>query len=372
MPHLPTFEWTTNYMTDLPSVDDQHRHLVDLINRLGQFMETNRVSPSELRDIFDELVSYAQFHFAEEERLMQSAGIDARHIEQHRQIHQRFAKDVTAFDSVGKDQALQFGSGLLDYLVHWLAYHILGQDQDMARQIAAVQAGMDPAQAFELHERQKDTAVEPLLAALNRLVQQLSARNRELVELNHSLEERVTQRTLELSQANAELKMLSLTDGLTGLSNRRHAMMQLDALWRESDANGKPLSALMIDADNFKEVNDTYGHDAGDEVLIALSRALSHALRSDDLVFRLGGDEFLVLCPATDFDGALKVADMLLKKVSTLRVATGTGFWKNSISVGVATREATMEHFEDLIKTADKSVYLAKNAGRNCARASQM
>ena len=372
MPQIPAFEWTSNYMTDLPSVDVQHRRLVDLINRLGQSMGNNRITPSELRRIFDELVSYAQFHFDDEERLMQTAGIDARHVERHRHIHQRFLEDVTALDTVGKEQATQSGSGLLDYLVHWLAYHILGQDQDMARQIAAVRAGIEPTQAFEIHERQKDTAVEPLLAALNRLVQQLSDRNQELVELNHSLEERVAQRTHDLSKANEELKMLSLTDVLTGLSNRRHAMMQLDALWKESAAYGKPLSALMIDADNFKEVNDKYGHDAGDQVLIALSRELTHALRSDDLVFRLGGDEFLVLCPATDFEGAIKVADILLKQVSTMLVATGTGFWKNSISVGVATREAAMKHFDDLIKVADESVYLAKSAGKNCVRASQV
>jgi hemerythrin len=368
---MPTFDWNQNYVTDLPSVDDQHHHLVDLINRLGQSLGDNRVSNDELQSLFSELVTYAKFHFNDEERLMRETGIDRRHIKRHVASHRRFLKDVAALHSVGQEQAAQSASGILDYLVHWLAYHILGEDQDMARQIAAVRAGSDPVAAFEIHEREKEVAVEPLLAALNRLLGQLSARNKDLVDLNQSLEERVAQRTQELSKANAELKTLSLTDVLTGLSNRRHAMILLDALWKESDENGRPLSALMIDADNFKEVNDTYGHDAGDHVLIELSLELQHSLRSDDLVFRLGGDEFLVLCPATDFDGAMQVADTLLGCVSRMRVATGSGFWKNSISVGVATRLPSMKVFDNLIKSADDSVYLAKKAGRNCVRASQ-
>ncbi|MEE4637924.1 MAG: bacteriohemerythrin [Wenzhouxiangella sp.] len=368
---MPTFQWSADYVTDLPSVDDQHQHLVGLINRLGQSLSDNSISDDELQTLFEELVTYAQFHFNDEERLMGEAAIDRRHVVRHKNSHRRFLKDVAALHSVGQGQAASSASGILDYLVHWLAYHILGQDQDMARQITAVRSGVAPAAAFEAHEREQEDALEPLLAAFNRLLGQLAARNQDLVELNQSLEARVAHRTEELSKANTELKALSLTDVLTGLSNRRHAMMLLDALWKESDENAKPLSALMIDADHFKEVNDTYGHDAGDQVLTELSRELQHSLRSDDLIFRLGGDEFLVLCPATDFDGAMQVAEALLARVALMRVATGSGFWKNSISVGVATREPSMTVFDNLIKSADDSVYLAKKAGRNCVRASQ-
>ena len=369
---MTTFEWNHNYVTALPAVDEQHRHLVDLINRLGQTLGDNRIDEAQLQDLFGQLVSYAQFHFEEEEALMRATGIDPRHIDHHVDSHQRFLNDVAALHSAGGGTVARTGASVLDYLVHWLAYHILGEDQDMARQIAAVRDGAEPAAAFDRHERRKEAAVEPLLGALNRILGQLSARNQQLVELNHSLEARVDERTEALSRANEELKALSLTDVLTGLSNRRHAMLQLDALWRESDASGKPVSALMIDADNFKEINDTHGHDAGDTVLVELARVLRHALRSDDLIFRLGGDEFLVLCPATDLDGALQVGQTLLQRVATMRVATGNGFWKNSISVGLATRAPEMSVFDHLIKAADDSVYLAKHAGRNCVRARQL
>lgn len=366
-----TFEWTSNFLTELPSVDGQHEHLVDLINRLGQSIGDNEIAEVDLQQLFAELVEYAQFHFADEEKLMRESGIDARHIDRHMAIHRRFLKDLDAMNSASHGQAAQSGSGIHDYLVHWLTYHILGQDQDMAQQIAAVQSGIEPATAFAAHERSEDAAVEPLLSALNRLLQELSGRNGELLELNRTLEQRVARRTEALLQANQELETLSRTDVLTGLSNRRHAMMLLDALWKESKTNNKPVSALMVDADNFKEVNDTYGHDAGDEVLIELSRVLKDSVRTDDLVFRLGGDEFLVLCPATDFDGAMQVAAALSRRVATMKVATGTGYWKNSISVGVATSTSAMETFDALIKEADDGVYLAKSAGKDCVRSSQ-
>lgn len=368
---MQTFEWTARFETKLPSVDGQHRHLVDLINRLGQALSEQEISASTLTPLVAQLVDYARFHFADEERLMRESGVDPRHIAQHSADHRSFLDDVAALNPATNESAAGQGAEMLDYLVHWLSYHILGRDQDMADQIAAVRAGMEPAAAFEAHEREQEAALQPLLSALHRLMQQLSARNKELLELNHSLEQRVAERTQALITANQELEVLSRTDVLTGLSNRRHAMHQLEALWQESRQTAKPVSALMIDADYFKEVNDTYGHDAGDEVLIALATELQHALRSDDLIFRLGGDEFLVLCPATDCKGAMQLAGALLQRVANMRVATGSGFWKNSASFGVATQTSEMKGPDDLIKAADDSVYLAKQAGRGCVRSCQ-
>ncbi len=368
---MQTFEWTSQFETDLPSVDAQHQKLVGLINRLGQALSEHQIDADSLTPIVARLVDYARFHFDDEEQLMREAGLDQRHIDHHSANHRRFLEDVAALDPTRGDASACLANELLDYLVHWLTHHILGQDQDMANQIAAIDAGVAPDAAFEKHERKQEAALQPLLAALRRLMQQLSVRNQELLELNRTLEQRVAERTEALSQANDELEILSRTDALTGLSNRRHAMQQLQALWQESLETGRPVSALMIDADNFKEVNDTYGHDAGDEVLVALANELRHALRTDDLIFRLGGDEFLVLCPATDFDGAMQVAHALLERVASMRVPTGSGFWKNSASLGVATRTEAMRSTDDLIKAADDSVYLAKQAGRGCVRSCQ-
>ncbi len=365
---MVAFRWNSNFVTNLPAVDEQHRHLVDLINTLGDHLSRDEVNAQELDKVFRELVDYADYHFSEEEALMRRIGIDSRHIEGHTKAHRRFLHDIELLKTNGGTQVRDIASRMLDYLVHWLTYHILGQDQNMARQIEAVHSGMDAAAAFEAEEREQDAAIEALIEALNGLLAQLSSRNRELLELNRSLEQRVAERTRALSEANERLKVLSLEDSLTGLSNRRHAMMLLETLWTESFQQGTPLAALMIDADNFKAVNDTHGHDAGDTVLIELARVLKHFVRTDDLVFRLGGDEFLVLCPRTDRKGALTVAEQLGKHVADLRVPVGNETWTGSISIGVASQIPSSRAFEEMIKEADDAVYQAKAAGRNCIR----
>jgi hemerythrin len=129
----------------------------------------------------------------------------------------------------------------------------------------------------------------------------------------------------------------------------------------------------MIDADGFKQINDNYGHDAGDEVLKQLSKVLSHAVRNDDIVCRLGGDEFLIICPDTSVNGALLVANKMREKVANLRVPVNGGEWIGSVSVGVAVRTSTMQSLEELIKASDEGLYIAKLNGRNrveCSSAS--
>jgi len=113
-----------------------------------------------------------------------------------RAIEAFFARSSCSRPAVARRS--EIASRMLDYLVHWLTYHILGQDQNMARQIASVRAGMDAAAAFAAEEREQDAAIEPLLKALNALLTQLSSRNRDLVALNRSLEERVAERTRAL------------------------------------------------------------------------------------------------------------------------------------------------------------------------------
>lgn len=125
---------------------------------------------------------------------------------------------------------------------------------------------------------------------------------------------------------------------------------------------------MMIDADHFKEVNDTYGHDAGNVVLKELARSLKHAFRSDDVVCRLGGDEFFLIGTNTNLEGGIYAAETTRNALSELRVPTGGEPWHGSISIGVAVRTPEMTSYEELIKVADNSVYLAKKSGKNCVR----
>ena len=175
-------------------------------------------------------------------------------------------------------------------------------------------------------------------------------------------------KTLALSKANQKLGELALTDVLTGLSNRRYAMQNLKRLWGESIENNLPLACMMIDADGFKKVNDSYGHDAGDVVLCQLATELKDIVRTDDIVCRLGGDEFFIICPDTNEEGAMNIANIVHAKISQMTVKVADGVWHGSISIGVAVKRDSMKNLEELIKAADLGVYAAKSAGKNCVR----
>lgn len=185
--------------------------------------------------------------------------------------------------------------------------------------------------------------------------------------LNDSLEGKVVQRTNELSKANEYLEKLAITDPLTGLPNRRHAIDQLSFYWNESKSKKLPLSCIMIDIDYFKAINDNYGHDIGDLILTEFSTNTRENLRTDDVFCRLGGDEFIVICPNTDRFGVLKVANYILERTLKLKVPVDSHmFWNGSLSIGVASNSADMKTYENLIKQADIALYSAKSAGKNC------
>ena len=363
---MDSFQWAPCFTTGLPMVDEQHHHLVDVINQFGDLlMRPQGSTAAEVEGVFEELARYAQHHFHEEEALMVSAALDQRHLEHHCNEHVQFLQDVTYLHARVATGKREDAVALLNFLTNWLAYHILGSDQLMAWLMAASNAGKSQEDAYQSYMAGKDPATATLLQAMNRLFNQVSERNRELAELNHTLEARVAERTHALSEANERLENMAMTDVLTGLPNRRHAMLALEVEWQKAHATGEPLSCMMIDADGFKGINDTYGHDAGDAVLRQLARKLKEAVRTDDMVCRLGGDEFFIICANTPLDGALRTAEKVRSEVAGMRVAAGAGIWQGSISVGVAVNGPTIQGIEDLLKCADEGVYVAKRSGRN-------
>lgn len=169
----------------------------------------------------------------------------------------------------------------------------------------------------------------------------------------------------ELAIANRRLQAAALTDVLTGFPNRRYAMDRMQQEWSASLRNKRPLACMVIDFDQFKQVNDSHGHDVGDAYLKQVSASLRGAVRAEDVVCRTGGDEFLVICPDTTLPAALTGAERLRRAVERIPVQAGALVLKASLSIGVAVREEAMANADALIKRADEGVYRAKHNGRN-------
>ena len=161
---------------------------------------------------------------------------------------------------------------------------------------------------------------------------------------------------------------LAVTDPLTGLHNRRYMSGQLGSLVRRAThAGGEPVAALLMDIDHFKRVNDTFGHDVGDEVLREFAVRLATNVRAIDLPCRLGGEEFVVIMPDTPLEGAHRVAERLRLHISgsPFRVQGVGQPLTVTVSIGVAATLSGPDTPDALIKRADAAVYDAKRAGRN-------
>jgi diguanylate cyclase (GGDEF)-like protein len=169
--------------------------------------------------------------------------------------------------------------------------------------------------------------------------------------------------TLEQSLLK-ELERLSITDALTDVYNRRHLDATLALELNRSRETGSPLAVIMFDADHFKKFNDTYGHDQGDRVLKMAGEVMKAAVRQYDVPCRYGGEEFTVILPGADPDGAMRVAERLRRDVEAMAV---DGL-KVTISLGIACYPQLAAHSpEALIEAADAALYRSKESGRNCS-----
>ena len=170
---------------------------------------------------------------------------------------------------------------------------------------------------------------------------------------------------------NRRLKMLSLTDLLTEVPNRRHAMERIESEWKSSVRSGSQFAVLMVDIDRFKAVNDTYGHDVGEVVLKSTAQAISGALRGEDQVARLGGEEFLIVARGANAEDA-KVLGERVRLVVEENVVEADGFRDGvTISIGVASFDQGFVAVSEMMKAADDAVYQAKTLGRNQVRSAR-
>jgi two-component system cell cycle response regulator len=167
---------------------------------------------------------------------------------------------------------------------------------------------------------------------------------------------------------NVQLSMeMAITDALTGLHNRRYMESHLATLVEQAQGRGKPLALLIVDIDFFKSINDTHGHDAGDDVLREFAIRLKKSIRGIDLACRYGGEEFVIVMPETDMAVAAVVAERIRRRIATepFAVASGAAAVPVTISIGLAALAVADDSPAGILKRADQALYRAKRDGRN-------
>ena len=230
---------------------------------------------------------------------------------------------------------------------------LMADDQDEDHQTRAYEVGADAYAPSSINA----LGLRARMHAAQRQVQLQNAWSRDRAQLR--------QTAAELAVANRRLANAALTDLLTGLPNRRSAMDQLEQAWSASSRSGAALAVMVIDIDYFKQINDTYGHATGDMVLREVAKALRASARREDCVCRIGGEEFLVICPNTDLSAAMASAERLRACLEDRHIPVGHSERAVTSSIGVAVREPGTADVDALVNAADRALYLAKEQGRN-------
>jgi diguanylate cyclase (GGDEF)-like protein len=233
---------------------------------------------------------------------------------------------------------------------------MLASTEDEDALVEAFDAGID------------DYVIKPV--SLRMLLARLRAGQR-IIMLQNELEKEsrdIKRYTADLAAANRRLKSMANTDILTGLPNRRYAMTRLEQESATALRANQPLSVLMADLDHFKSVNDSLGHDVGDQVLVHAANLMRENVRTSDIVCRLGGEEFLIIASNTDGTIALLLAERIRKAIEQKQLKGVVLHNPVTVSIGVAGSKGAKPSWQELMKRSDNALYLVKQGGRNGVR----
>ncbi len=251
---------------------------------------------------------------------------------------------------------------VLMLLAGWLAYRSATR---LVRPLEALWKGARRISggdlSVEFHDTGRQDEIGQLMRSFNAMTRKL---HEDQIEIESAQRQLRTQNQA-LQSANEILSQLSITDGLTKLHNHRFFQDHLTREIKRANRTGEPLCMLLIDIDDFKRLNDRYGHAAGDAILVRIAAVMSEVVRDSDLLARYGGEEFVVLASGTALEGALSLAEKLRMavEVTALFLDDSLGTARVTISIGVAAYEGDRRSF---FRQADRALYDAKAAGKNC------
>ncbi|WP_051145147.1 GGDEF domain-containing protein [Thiomicrorhabdus sp. Kp2] len=269
----------------------------------------------------------------------------------------------------------QSAESLYIELISHLLYQYLPTEQvqnlliDLLKEIENWLVASKKSEQIIVSEIKEFSELEQPLEIQNRLKESLLPTIHSILEDTGKLKNQVNSSATEITQLKNELeraKMVANTDELTGVPNRRGFNTIIKKLSETAQEENTPFALILIDIDFFKSINDKFGHLIGDSVLRYLAKQLDSETKGKDSIARIGGEEFVILLPQTEYQNALKLADTLRQKVAsfTLKVKGQDKPLKLTISAGVATYQIG-EDIEKLIERADKALYQAKHSGRN-------
>jgi diguanylate cyclase len=232
---------------------------------------------------------------------------------------------------------------------------------------AGQDTGRYGARLADFHEQ---LSADDGIGELRRMVEAITAETRAMSAQNLRLGQELesTSRQMERMRSDLdEVRREAMTDGLTGIANRKFFDLAIDQACEGAAEPGKPFSLLMVDIDHFKIFNDTYGHQTGDEVLKLVARVLKDTIKGQDVAARYGGEEFAIILPGTEVEGAVIVGDQIRERMATRRIVrrtTGEKLGSITLSIGAAQHEPG-EGPGGLVERADTALYKAKGEGRN-------
>ncbi len=365
------FPWNKNFETGYDTIDEQHKILVGLLNELAKTL----IGEGEIKvnKAFEALADYATLHFHSEEAVwLEYFGGNDAWFSAHKRVHDSFLPEVIKIKEKDAGKSLYDAvESIVKFLIHWLAFHIIDIDKRMSLAVGAIKSGASIDKAKLLADEKMSGAMRVLTESVLDMYEKLSAKTialmrerqarvkaeKELQEANMALLADISERV----RLEEELKKLATTDKLTQAYNRTKFDEIITNELKRVERYHKMLSILMLDIDNFKAVNDTHGHIVGDSVLRALAGILRSNKRDIDHLVRWGGEEFMIVAPETDIEGAKILAERLRTAIEDHQFDTAG---RITVSLGVA--QFRQDDSEDsFIKRADDALYKAKTTGRN-------
>ncbi len=358
------FPWNSNFETGNSIIDEHHKVLVSLLNKLAITLINQ--DKAEIDSTFEELTAYANKHFAYEEEIWSNYFTDDPWLLSHNKTHSSFLPSVMDIKKQAADKPLpDIIENVVHFLVKWLIFHIIDTDKRMVLVMNALESGATIDEAKHLAEEKMTGSKLILIDAILKMYEGLSSRTLSLMREMKAKKEAEEQ----LNEANNKLEALIITDPLTCLFNRRHFDNTFELLKRKAMRDKKILCFMLIDIDYFKNINDYYGHLIGDQALEQLGSCLLELCRRpEDMAFRIGGDEFSVLTINKGKKHAFQFAEKIRMAIEDLKVTNKQSEASDymTVSIGVIHKIPCIKDNQDeFIKVADKRLYKAKTLGRN-------